>query len=130
MSKDLFDDVAVFHEGILGDFASPLPTMVSPEYVHERLKFMVEELDEFINAEEAGDIVEMADAIADLVYVALGTAYRMGLPFPEIWDAVHAANMRKVRGETKRGNKVDAMKPVGWVGPETEIARAIGRRVP
>jgi len=70
--------------------------------------------------------VGVADALADVIYVALGTAYRMGLPFDEIWGAVQAANMRKVRGLTKRGNKVDAMKPAGWVGPEAEIARAIG----
>jgi len=71
----------------------------------------------------------VADALADLVYVALGTAYKMGLPFDSIWQAVQAANMRKVAGPTKRGNKVDACKPEGWVGPETAIARAIQRKV-
>lgn len=52
----------------------------------------------------------------------------MGLPFAQIWEAVQAANMRKVAGPTKRGNKIDAMKPEGWVGPEAAIARAIQRK--
>ena len=50
----------------------------------------------------------------------------MGIKMPDVWDVVHAANMRKVRGTTKRGNKIDAAKPEGWVGPEDELRRIIG----
>lgn len=120
-------DVADFHEHILGDFAPAAPTLVSQEYCIERMRFLHEELTEFAEATEAGDIVKTADALADIVYVALGTAHKMGLPFDEIWNAVHAANMRKVAGQTSRGNKVDARKPEGWVPPEAAIARAINR---
>lgn len=125
MTTKLFKDVALFHEEILHDFASPVPTLVSSEYTEERAKFLLEEVEEFMVAARLGDIVKTADALADIVYVALGAAYRMGLPFNEIWNAVQAANMRKQRGMTSRGNKIDAIKPPGWVGPETEIARAI-----
>ena len=126
-THDMFRDVADFHELVLHSPAEGSPTLVSPEYCLERGRFILEELDEFYEASTIGDIVGVADALADLVYVALGTAYKMGLPFAEIWAAVHAANMRKVPGETKRGNKVDARKPEGWVGPETAIAQAIER---
>ena len=119
-------DVATFHEQVLEDFAEQSPSLVSAEYCQERFEFMIEELSEFHSSYQSNDMVGVADALADVIYVALGTAYRMGLPFDEIWGAVQAANMRKVRGPTKRGNKVDAMKPAGWVGPEAEIARAIG----
>lgn len=125
MTVKLFKDVALFHEVILHDFASPTPSMVSAEYVEERIKFLLEELEEFMAATRDGNMVDTADALADIIYVALGTAYKMGLPFDEIWNAVQAANMRKQRGMTSRGNKVDAIKPEGWVGPEAEIARAI-----
>jgi len=126
---DMFRDVADFHELILQDFDEGVPSLVSQEYCMERARFLAEELQEFIQAFQDGQIVGVADALADLVYVALGTAYKMGLPFNDIWYAVHHANMQKVRGTTKRGNKVDAMKPEGWVGPEATIARAIDRKL-
>lgn len=124
-----FKDVADFHELILQTHAEPAPSLISAEYCIERARFLHEELDEFCTASNNGDIVGVSDALADLVYVALGTAYKMGLPFDKIWTAVHAANMRKVTGQTKRGNKVDAKKPEGWVGPEAEIARAINAKL-
>ncbi len=128
---EMFEDVADFHELVLQvptDRAAA-PTLVSQEYCIERARFMHEELDEFCTASNTGDITGVADALADIIYVALGTAYKMALPFDEIWAAVQTANMRKVRGVTKRGNAVDAQKPVGWVGPEAAIARALKRKL-
>lgn len=125
----MFNDVATFHEQILQVCAEPTPGLISAEYCIERARFLHEELDEFCTASNNGDIVGVSDALADLVYVALGTAYKMGLPFDKIWAAVHSANMRKVSGQTKRGNKVDAKKPEGWIGPEAEIARAINAKL-
>jgi predicted HAD superfamily Cof-like phosphohydrolase len=121
-------DVADFHELILKDHGESYPSLISLDYCVERIRFLKEELDEFATAAGAANIVGISDALADLVYVALGTAYKMGLPFDDIWAAVHEANMRKVSGMTKRGNRVDAMKPTGWVGPEAAIARAIMRK--
>lgn len=128
-TSDMLRDIADFHELILGVNASPQPSLVSQEYCLERMRFMHEELTEFAEASSTGDIVGVADALADIVYVALGTAYKMGLPFDDIWRAVQYANMQKVKGVTKRGNAIDAVKPTGWVGPEAAIARAINNRM-
>jgi len=128
-TPDMLRDVTEFHELILNDYAESTPTLLSLEYCIERAAFLHEELDEFCIAAGEGNITALADALADIIYVALGTAYKMGLPFSSIWQAVHAANMQKVAGPTKRGNAVDAMKPAGWVGPEAAIARAIQRKV-
>lgn len=128
-TSSMLRDVADFHELILNDYAENTPSLVSETYCLERMRFMHEELTEFAEATSAGNIVGAADALADIVYVALGTAYKMGLPFDEIWHAVQSANMQKVRGMTKRGNAVDAVKPAGWVGPEAAIARAINRKL-
>jgi len=127
-THNLFRDVADFHELILKDPADSAPTLISLEFCMVRAAFMAEELTEYNEAIVKADIVGIADALADIIYVALGTAYKMGLPFNEIWNAVHSANMHKIRGTTKRKNKIDAMKPVGWRGPEAAIARAIMRR--
>ena len=122
----MFDDVIKFHEEILKQPPSATPSLISHEFITERWRFMQEELDEFYQASFEGDIVEAADGLADIIYVALGTAYLMGLPMSKIWDAVQSANMRKVSGKTKRGNAFDAAKPSGWVGPSKDIAKAIG----
>ena len=118
----MFDDVAEFHREVLKLADAKGVTLISDVFVIERFRFMTEELEEFLDSALKGDMVGTADAIADLIYVALGTAHRMGLPFQKIWDHVHRANMKKVLGETKRGNKIDARKPAGWVPPEAGIA--------
>jgi predicted HAD superfamily Cof-like phosphohydrolase len=125
----MFEDVQEFHNKILGVAPEGLPTLVSHEYVMERMRFLLEEVTEFGDTGMTGDIVGAADALADIIYVALGTAYMMGLPFQEIWDHVHRANMQKERGITKRGNAVDAIKPEGWVAPEAGIAALLLRRI-
>lgn len=125
----MFDDVAEFHIKVLGLEKPTEVSLISQEFIVERLRFMQEELTEFTDESWAGNMVGAADAIADLVYVALGTAWQMGLPMNGIWQAVHSANMKKQRGITKRGNKIDAIKPEGWVGPEQAIAALILRRI-
>lgn len=125
----MVDDVAEFHNKILQQPVPESPSLVSLEFGIERLRFMQEELDEYVEAVFKGDMVGAADALMDIVYVALGTAHLMSLPVPELWNAVQKANMAKVSGPTKRGNKYDAMKPKGWVGPEAEMAAAIGRAI-
>jgi len=119
-----FEDVTAFHQVVLG-VDQTQPRMPGPLFAQERYAFMLEELDEFSEAYFEDNLVGMADALADIVYVALGTAYQMGLPFDEIWEAVQKANMSKVRGMTARGNAIDAAKPQGWVGPEGAIAETI-----
>lgn len=126
---DMFRDVGEFHEHVLNVYPTKIPALMSLEFCVERSRFLAEELDEFATAVGEANIVGVSDALADLIYIALGTAYQMGLPFDDIWKAVHSANMRKERGITKRGNKIDAIKPAGWVGPEAEIARLIQRKL-
>lgn len=67
------------------------------------------------------ELEEMADALVDLVYVALGNAYMHGFNFREMWRRVHEANMKKERavriGDSKRGTLYDVVKPPGWVAP-------------
>ena len=93
-----------------------------------RIKFLQEELDEFIDAMCNYDRVKMFDALLDLCYVAYGTALFMGID-PMQWHAgmrvVHNCNMSKARvantNESKRGSHFDCRKPEGWVGPETRL---------
>ncbi len=117
--KNLFLDVVEFQKKF-GLKQSCHPTLSEHEYRDHRASFLQEEVNEFREAILLGDLPKAADALVDIVYVALGTADGMGLPFNALWDDVHRANMSKERGIGPRGYEVDVIKPEGWVGPQTE----------
>lgn len=121
----MFEGVVQFHKEILNQPAPEKPTVLSEEMLTERFDFLMEELTEFENASMEGDLVGATDGLLDLIYVALGTLYLMGVPADQVWQFVQDANMRKVRGETHRGNVYDAAKPPGWVKPDVEIKKLL-----
>lgn len=63
-----------------------------------RLRLMQEELDEYELAAENSDIVGIADALTDLLYVVYGTIIAHGLQnvAEELFDEVHRSNMSKL----------------------------------
>jgi predicted HAD superfamily Cof-like phosphohydrolase len=119
----LMQDVMDFHKKFDVPI-HPYPKVLDQAMFEYRYTFLKEELDEFADAHYEGDLQQCADALVDIVYVALGTAIIMGLPFDELWDPVQRANMAKRRAatatESKRGSSFDVIKPDGWVGPTDE----------
>lgn len=113
---DALKDVTAFHDkfGIRPRMARPTPLYRLPYAAGlERLRFLQEELDELKAAADALDVVKEADALADLVYVAVGTALMQGIPFNDVWRIVHNANMAKVKAATAK----QVAKPAGWQDP-------------
>ncbi len=58
--------------------------------------------------------------LADLIYVICQAANMHGLPLAQFYDAIHAANMRKVdpiTGKVTRREDGKVLKPVGWQPP-------------
>ena len=98
------------------------PGFLSKDLTTFRIRFMQEELAEFIDAYRENNLHDAFDALIDLTYVVLGTAYLMGLPFEDGWNEVHKANMAKIRtddpSKSKRNSSVDVIKPEGWVVPD------------
>lgn len=60
-----------------------------------RAHLMVEELSELMAAMREGDEVKALDALADLLYVVLGTADTFDLPVAAAFAEVHRSNMTK-----------------------------------
>lgn len=139
-----FNDVRMFQLKF-SQLVHGKPGLLTKRKVKERVEFLFEELHEFTTScglyfyadddgkikirenDDGQDIAEQADALVDLVYVALGTAVMMGLPWEQLWNDVHRANMSKERGISHRGHLVDCVKPPGWVGPKTmEILKIWG----
>jgi NTP pyrophosphatase (non-canonical NTP hydrolase) len=80
-----------------------------------------EELGEFVEANESGDVLEAADALVDLIYFALGRLVEMGIPAEAVFNEVQRANMSKERGQLSKrpgSQGYDAIKPEGWLPPD------------
>jgi len=108
-----WQDIKDFHEKFGLVYDGP-PRSLPQDLASFRTNFLIEETDEYILASKRADEL---DALVDLVYVAMGTAYLHGFDFDEAWRRVHAANMAKVRGPSQRSGEYDVIKPEGWKPP-------------
>lgn len=103
--RDWQQQVAVFMREVKG---LELPTKPRhPAQLTRRLcvSLIVEEYAELINAMVAEDIVEVADGIADLLYVTLYTANCYGLNMEPIFAEVQRSNMTKKGGSIRSDGK-------------------------
>lgn len=78
------------------------PTAVIPEAeAMLRYNLLKEENDEYLEACKNGDVVEIADALGDLLYITFGTILRHGLQhkIEEVFDEIHRSNMSKLDKE-------------------------------
>jgi len=110
------EKVRQFHEHI--DYPrADKPTLVDHALEEQRFNFILEELDEYLDATERDDIVGIADALADLLYVVLGTAVVHGIDLQPVFDAVHASNMTKSPSTTV-GTFKGCFKGEGYRAPQ------------
>lgn len=88
--------VAKFHD-VFNLPVLSAPAVPSKERCNLRYALLAEELQELKEAMEAGDIVEAADALADLQYVLSGAVLELGLGavFKQLFDEVQRSNMSK-----------------------------------
>lgn len=71
------------------------------------------------------DLVEIADALADIDYVVAGTRLAYGIQRKAVADEVHRSNMAKAHdGVILRDAKGKILKPEGWAPPN--IRKALG----
>lgn len=98
-----------------------------PDEAALRVALLHEEFDEYRTAAAAGDVVEVADALADIIYVAFGTALSYGIDLPAVLAEVHRSNMSKL-GEDGRPiyrNDGKVMKGPNYTPPDlAPIVRA------
>jgi predicted HAD superfamily Cof-like phosphohydrolase len=96
----------------------PAPTMPAKKIQELRVRLLQEELDELKQANADGDIVEVGDALTDILYILLGTACEYGLidKMEDMWDLVHRNNMNKLWPDGKVHKREDGkvIKPEGF----------------
>lgn len=116
-----YTDVRDFHIAF-GQRVGQSPMI--PEDINERdlrISLLEEEFKEYLQAEEKNDIVEIADALADIIYIACGTAVSYGIPLDKVFNEVHRSNMAKlVDGKPIYREDGKVLKPDGWTPPDIE----------
>ena len=66
-----------------------------------RLSLIQEELDELIKAVKENDILEVADALTDILYVTYGAGHAFGINLDKCFDEVQRSNMSKLGKDGK-----------------------------
>lgn len=124
-TRSSFDDVGEFHRKMnLPVTSDRKPQLMTRATFTYRTNFLFEELREFIEAHNSGDIAGAFDALMDLAWIAMGTAHYLGVPWNEGWQEVVRANMEKrpwVEGDPIKPRNVvglEVVKPKGWREPD------------
>lgn len=96
--KDTIGAVETFHDafGIENNHA---PTVeLSEKDILLRHRLMGEENDEYLEAAQNGDLVEVADALGDQLYILCGTILKHGMQhkIAEVFEEIQRSNMSKL----------------------------------
>ena len=83
-----------------------------------RMRLLKEEYLEYREAEENDDFIEVADALADMMYIILGTAVSYGIPIDKVFEEVHNSNLTKLwNGKVKKRSDGKILKPDTFLPP-------------
>ena len=102
MQKQL-NAVKLFHEtyglGVSAEMKADLGKLKN----ELRFNLMKEENEEYLEAVENNDIVEIADALGDMLYILCGTILEHGLQhkIEEVFDEIQRSNMSKLGQDGK-----------------------------
>lgn len=103
------------------------PIRMEPDRALKRYHWMLEEINEFLAADE---IVEQADAMIDVIYFALGTLVEMGIRPDNLFQIVQNANMSKLwpDGRPHYNAEGKTIKPTNWEDPHNKLKEEIERQ--
>ena len=87
-----------------------------------RLELIQEELEELSDAVADRDMIQIADALTDLLYVVYGAGHAFGLDLDECFEEVHRSNMSKLGENGRPIHREDGkvMKGPGYFEPDLE----------
>ena len=114
-----FELVEDFMEA-MGQEINAVPTWPEEEIQRLRLDLIEEELDELHYAIDNKDMVEIADALGDLLYVVYGAGHAFGIDLDECFKEIHASNMSKLGPDGKPIKREDGkvLKPDTFFPPD------------
>ena len=105
------------------------PTLPDVDLAELRLDLIQEELDELAQAVIDQDIVEIADALTDILYVTYGAGHAFGIDLDTCFTEVHRSNMSKLGIDGKPIYRQDGkvLKGRGYTPPQ--LAKIIQSKI-
>lgn len=107
-SVELDDLLGKSNFELAGDFMTAFgqevltePTLPSHELGKLRLELIREEFEELTVATNAMDMIEIADALTDILYVVYGAGHAFGIDLDACFAEVHDSNMSKLGADGK-----------------------------
>lgn len=101
--SDVIDHVRTFHDAFGIDNNHEPTAQVDDKTVLLRYKLMREENEEYLEAAQNGDVVEVADALGDMLYILCGTILSHGMQYKiaEVFEEIQRSNMSKLDRDGK-----------------------------
>jgi predicted HAD superfamily Cof-like phosphohydrolase len=101
--QDIIQAVETFHDSFgIENHYQPKSDLTEKE-IQLRFDLMKEENEEYLEAAKNGDMVEIADALGDQLYILCGTILRHGLQdkIVEVFEEIQRSNMSKLDADGK-----------------------------
>ena len=90
-----FNDVKIFMENYRQEIKNN-PEFPNNKITKLRIDLIKEELEELIDAIQKKDIIEVADALTDILYVTYGAGHSFGINLDACFAEVQRSNMSKL----------------------------------
>jgi predicted HAD superfamily Cof-like phosphohydrolase len=111
---------------ILGEQKISSDLNLKNEQAQLYMNLIKEEFEETTKAFYDKDLVEVADGLADMVWVIMGMCNSIGIDFDKVWKEVKSSNMSKfVDGKFIKNEAGKIMKPETYFKPN--IKKALGK---
>ena len=113
-----FNKVGTFMKNF-GQEVKTKPSFSSDKINKLRIDLIKEELDELQEAMKNNDLLEVADALTDILYVTYGAGHAFGIDLDKCFDEVQNSNMSKLgeNGEPIYNDSGKVMKGPNYFKP-------------
>ena len=114
-----FNKVGTFMK-TFGQEVKTKPSFSSDKINKLRIDLIKEELDELQEAMKNNDLLEVADALTDILYVTYGAGHAFGVDLDQCFDEVQNSNMSKLseNGEPIYNESGKVMKGPNYFKPD------------
>jgi len=114
-----FNKVGTFMK-TFGQEVKTKPSFSSDKINKLRIDLIKEELDELQEAMKNNDLIEVADALTDILYVTYGAGHAFGIDLDNCFDEVQNSNMSKLgeNGEPIYNESGKVMKGPNYFKPD------------
>lgn len=114
------DDVKEFM--LAGEQQVKVTPNIFDSQAHLYYNLIAEEFLELSEAVKNKDIIETADACADLIWVIEGLCHSLGIPLQQVWDEVARSNFSKtVEGKLIKREDGKVLKPATYSPPNLKF---------